>query len=88
MTPAVSKTPVDRPAPQSKVPGEKLSATQPHVTKPAAYDLQGRREEDLIDYTPEIKKLALERAKARDLLAPLFAPPTHRGNAAGKGPAR
>jgi quinoprotein glucose dehydrogenase len=78
---------VDRPAPQSKVPGEKLSATQPHVTKPAPYDLQGRREEDLIDCTPEIKKLALERAQKRDLLAPLFAPPTHRGNAEGKGPA-
>jgi quinoprotein glucose dehydrogenase len=78
---------VDRPAPQSKVPGEKLSATQPHVTKPAAYDLQGRREEDLVDFTPEIKKLALERAQKRDLLAPLFAPPTHRGNAEGKGPA-
>ncbi len=78
---------VDRPAPQSKVPGEKLSAMQPHVTKPAPYDLQGRREEDLIDFTPEIKKLALQRAKERDLLAPLFAPPTHRGNAEGKGPA-
>jgi glucose dehydrogenase len=78
---------VDRPAPQSKVPGEKLSATQPHVTKPAPFDLQGRREEDLIDFTPEIRKLALERARERDLLAPLFAPPTHRGNAEGKGPA-
>ena len=78
---------VDRPAPQSKVPGEKLSAVQPHVTKPAPYDLQGRREEDLVDFTPEIKKLALERAQKRDLLAPLFAPPTHRGNAEGKGPA-
>ncbi|MGQ0737019.1 MAG: outer membrane protein assembly factor BamB family protein [Acidobacteriota bacterium] len=78
---------VDRPAPQSKVPGEKLSATQRHVTKPAAFDYQGRREEDLIDFTPEIRQLALERARARDLLAPLFAPPTHRGNAEGKGPA-
>ena len=76
-----------RPAPQSKVPGEKLSATQPYVTKPAPFDLQGRQEKDLIDFTPEVKKLALERAKARDLLAPLFAPPTHRGNAEGKGPA-
>ena len=78
---------VDRPAPQSKVPGEKLSATQPHVTKPAPFDLQGRREDDLIDFTPEVRKLALERARERDLLAPLFAPPTHRGNAEGKGPA-
>jgi quinoprotein glucose dehydrogenase len=78
---------VDRPAPQSKVPGEKLAATQPHPTKPAPFDLQGRQEKDLIDFTPEIRQLALERARARDLLAPLFAAPTHRGNAEGKGPA-
>jgi quinoprotein glucose dehydrogenase len=78
---------VERPAPQSKVPGEKLAATQRHVTRPAPFDLQGRTEQDLIDFTPEIRKLALERAQARDLLAPLFAPPTHRGNGEGKGPA-
>ena len=78
---------VERPAPQSKVPTEKLPATQRHVTKPAPFDLQGRTEEHVIDYTPEIKKLALERAQQRDLLAPLFAAPTHRGNAEGKGPA-
>jgi quinoprotein glucose dehydrogenase len=78
---------VERPAPQSLVPEEKLPATQPHVTKPAPYDLQGRTEEQLIDYTPEIRKLALARAKERDLLAPLFAAPTHRGNKEGKGPA-
>jgi len=78
---------VDRPAPQSLVPTEKLPATQPHVTKPAPYDLQGRTEAHLVDYTPEIRKLALERAQKLDLLAPLFAPPTHRGNKEGKGPA-
>jgi len=49
--------------------------------------LQGRTEAHLIDYTPEIRKLALERAQKLDLLAPLFAPPVHRGNAEGKGPA-
>ena len=57
------------------------------MTKPAPYDLQGRTEAHLIDYTPEIRKLALERAQKLDLLAPLFAPPTHRGNKEGKGPA-
>ena len=77
---------VERPAPQSKVPGEKLAATQPHPTRPAPYDLQGRTEEHLIDYTPEIKRLALEAAKAANQLAPLFNPPTHRGNAEGAGP--
>ncbi len=78
---------VDRPAPQSKVPGEKLAATQPHVTRPAPFDLQGRTEDHLIDFTPEVKKLALERARQRNLLAPLFAPPTHRDNPDGDGPA-
>ena len=78
---------VDRPAPKSLVPEERLAATQPHVTKPAPYDLQGRTEAHLIDYTPEIRKLALERARKLDLLAPLFAAPTHRGNKEGKGPA-
>src|SRR5688572_22224962 len=78
---------VERPAPQSKVPGERLPATQIHPTKPAPFDLQGRTEAHLIDYTPEIKKLAIEGARKLDLLAPLFAPPTHRGNKEGKGPA-
>jgi glucose dehydrogenase len=78
---------VERPAPKSLVPEERLAATQPHVTKPAPYDLQGRTEEHLVDYTPEIRKLALARAKELDLLAPLFAAPTHRGNKEGKGPA-
>jgi quinoprotein glucose dehydrogenase len=77
-----------KPVPQSKVPGEKLAATQPFPTKPAPYDLQGRTEEQLIDYTPEIKKLALEQAKATNQFAPLFNPPTHRGNGEGAGPAR
>ncbi len=32
-----------------------------------------------------MKKIALQRAQERDLLAPLFAAPRHRGNAEGKG---
>ncbi|MGE4055443.1 MAG: hypothetical protein AB7F99_11655, partial [Vicinamibacterales bacterium] len=76
-----------RPAPQSKVPGEKLPAMQAHPTKPAPFDLQGRTEEHLIDYTPEIRRLALEQAQRTEALAPLFVPPTHRGNAEGAGPA-
>ena len=78
---------VERPAPKSLVPEERLAATQPHVTKPAPYDLQGRTEAHIIDYTPEVRKLALARARELDLLAPLFAAPTHRGNKEGKGPA-
>ena len=75
---------VERPVPQSKVPGEKLSPTQPFPTKPAPYDLQGRNESHLIDYTPELKQRALAHAKANDLFSPFFNPPVHRGNPEGK----
>ena len=78
---------VEKPAPQSKVPGEKLAKTQMHPTKPAPYDFQGRKESDLVDFTPEIKAHALAYAKKYDLLAELFEPPRHRGNAEGRGPA-
>ena len=73
----------ERPAPQSKVPGEKLPATQIHPTKPKPFDIQGRKEADIIDFTPEIRKIALERAKERNLLAELFEPPTHRDDPRG-----
>jgi quinoprotein glucose dehydrogenase len=75
-----------RPVPSSRVPGEKLSPTQPHPTKPAPFDLQGRNESHLIDYTPEIRTLALEEAKRTQALAPFFAPPNHRGNPEGALP--
>ena len=75
---------VDRPVPQSKVPGEKLAATQPFPTKPAPYDYQGRDESHLIDYTPELKARALELARTNELFSPFFNPPVHRGNAEGK----
>ena len=69
-----------KPVPPSKVPGEKLSPVQPHPTKPAPFEFQGRTEAHLIDYTPEIRKLALEEARRTEALAPFFAPPNHRGN--------
>ena len=74
----------ERPVPQSKVPGEKLAATQPFPTKPAPYDLQGRNESHLIDYTPELRQQALAVAKENDLFSPFFNPPVHRGNPEGK----
>ena len=43
---------VERPVPQSDVPGEKTSPTQPFPTKPAAFDRQGISIDDLIDFTP------------------------------------
>ena len=65
----------ERAVPPSTVPGEQLSPTQPFPTRPAPYDLQGRSEEDLIDYTPEIYQQALRIAQDGDLFNSLFDPP-------------
>jgi len=60
--------------PQSDVPGEKTSATQPLPTKPPAYDRQGISLDDLIDFTPAIKAEAVKIA-SQYKLGPLFSPP-------------
>ena len=65
----------ERPIPQSNVPGEQLSATQPFPTRPAPYDLQGRTEDHLIDYTPEIRERARQVAMENDLFNALFDAP-------------
>ena len=65
----------ERDVPQSNVPGEKTSLTQPFPTKPPPFDLQGISLDDLIDFTPEIHAEALEMAK-RWVLGPIFMPPT------------
>ncbi len=70
----------EQPVPQSRVPGERLSPTQPYPTKPAPFDIQGRTADDLIDYTPEIERVALEFAQNNNLLVPLFNPPTYVGD--------
>ena len=38
----------ERPVPQSDVPGERLSPTQPFPTRPAPFDRQGITEDDLL----------------------------------------
>ena len=49
----------ERPVPQSTVPGERSSPTQPFPTKPAPFDRQGVTPDDVIDFTPELRKQAL-----------------------------
>jgi quinoprotein glucose dehydrogenase len=46
--------------PQTDVPGEWTSPTQPIPTRPAPFEPQGLRTEDLIDFTPEIRQQAQE----------------------------
>jgi quinoprotein glucose dehydrogenase len=64
----------ERPVPQSDVPGEKTSPTQPFPTKPPPYDHQGVTVENLIDFTPELRAEAL-KIGARYKLGPIFTPP-------------
>jgi quinoprotein glucose dehydrogenase len=67
--------PIDeKPVPQTDVPGEKTSPTQPFPSKPPAYSRNGVLEGDLIDFTPELKAAGLEAAK-RYRLGPVFLPP-------------
>jgi quinoprotein glucose dehydrogenase len=65
----------ERPVPKSTVPGEVASPTQPHPTKPPPYEHQGLTEEDLIDFTPELRAEALEIVK-RYVIGPPFTPPS------------
>jgi quinoprotein glucose dehydrogenase len=75
----------ERPVPASRIPGEQLAPTQPFPTRPAPYDLQGRTEEHLIDYTPEIRQRAYEIAEAGHYFAPFFNPPAVAGDTLAPG---
>lgn len=66
---------VERPVPQSDVPGEQTSATQPFPSKPPPFVRQGMTEDDLIDFTPELRAEALEIMKDFKM-GPIFSPPT------------
>jgi quinoprotein glucose dehydrogenase len=69
---------VERPVPQTDVPGEETSPSQPFPTKPPAFAKQGFTENDVVDFTPEIKALAL--AKIKDYrFGPIFNPPSAQG---------
>jgi len=74
----------ERPVPQTNVPGEKTSPTQPFPTKPPPFAKQGITENDLIDFTPEIKAEALKIA-SEYTIGPLFTPPTVVGENDKKG---
>jgi len=65
----------ERPVPQSDVPGEVTSPTQPFPTRPAPFDRQGATEDNLIDFTPELRAEALEIV-SNFVMGPLFTPPS------------
>ena len=73
----------ERPVPRGHVPGEWYSPTQPFPTKPAAYDLQDITEDDLIDFTPELREQAQEILDQYEY-GSMFTPPLHPDNDLGK----
>ena len=64
----------ERAVPQSAVPGERTSPTQPFPTKPPPFERQGFTEDDVIDFTPELHAEALEILKQFHT-GPMFTPP-------------
>lgn len=71
--------PIDeRPVPPSNVRGERAWPTQPFPTKPAPIDIQGVHEDHLIDFTPELRREAMQIVGQYDS-GPLYTPPSERG---------
>jgi quinoprotein glucose dehydrogenase len=69
---------IERPVPGSNTPGEWISPTQPFPTKPLPFDRHGITEEDLIDFTDELRAEALEIAEPY-ILGEIYTPPSIRG---------
>jgi quinoprotein glucose dehydrogenase len=66
----------ERAVPQSEVPGEKTSPTQPHPTRPPPYARNFiRLPDDLIDFTPAMRAEALEVLKRYKYAPSPFNPP-------------
>ena len=63
----------ERPVPKATIPTEQLHPTQPFPTKPPPYEQQGMTEDDVIDFTPELRAEAM---KILDdyIMGPLFLP--------------
>jgi len=66
---------VERPVPQSDVPGEVTARTQPIPSLPEPFERQGVTDADLNNLTPEIHAEA-QRIAARYRMGPLFNPPS------------
>lgn len=74
----------ERPVPQSTVPGERTAATQPFPTKPAPFMEPGITEDNLIDFTPEMRAEALKLLEGYDW-GSIYQPPSFRGAVVNPG---
>lgn len=74
----------DRPVPASDVPGERAAATQPFPTRPAPFARQGFTEDDVVDFTPELREKALALVR-QYRSGPMFLPPSMEGSIIAPG---
>jgi len=69
----------ERPVPvDTDLEGEEPWPTQPFPTRPAPFEYQGLTTDDLVDFTPELRRMAIE-AVAPFRIGPLYTPQTMRG---------
>lgn len=74
----------ERPVPESTLDGEHAAATQPFPTWPPPFEMQGLKEADLIDFTPELRSRALKELEGIRT-GGLFLPPSTEGSLAVPG---
>jgi quinoprotein glucose dehydrogenase len=72
----------ERPVTETQVPGNWTAPTQPFPTRPEPMEPQGLTENDLIDFTPELRKEALEIVK-KFRIGGAYEPRLHEGHKAG-----
>ena len=65
----------ERAVAKGSAPGEWYAPTQPFPTKPPAFDRQGVTVDDLIDFSPELRKEALQILQDY-VYGPIFEPPS------------
>lgn len=75
---------VEQAVPPSTVEGERTAPTQPIPTRPPPFERQGLTDDDLIDFTPELRTQAKAEVSQFDR-GPLFTPPSERGTIALPG---
>ena len=74
----------ERPVPESTLDGERAAATQPFPTWPPPFEMQGLEEDDLIDFTPELRRRAQKELEGIRT-GGLFLPPSTEGSLAVPG---
>jgi quinoprotein glucose dehydrogenase len=72
----------ERPVPQTDAKGEWTAPTQPHPTKPPGFDVQGITPDDLINFTPALRQMALQLLEGYKF-GPIFTPPPAASTAPG-----